>query len=380
MLTVHLVDDEPMSRQAAAIALEDLTLTVVESGSGSAALATIGEEDSHDIVLLDIEMPGMDGLEVCRRLRANGHRSKTVIFISGHNDLETRLAAYEAGGNDFLIKPYDLAVLQDKVCVLLEKEGRRRSVSEQVSFATRTAFTAMTSMGELGQALEFLRNCLRLTSTGAVAQALMETMVAYGLTPLVQIRADAGGDGADNHAPAGACSELEVSILCHAAGLTRIFTIANRMAINYPHVTLLASGLDKNDPERTGRLRDHLAIIVEAADARIETLLREQASSRQANGIVAAAGHLSQSLRRVDETNAHIREQTKRIADNLLYNQERAIWALNLPAAQQSELMALAHDAVSRIANLQVKTEEAAQSLKTVAEELNALVSPPASA
>ena len=53
---------------------------------------------------------------------------------------------------------------------------------------------------------------------------------------------------------------------------------------------------------------------------------------------------------------------------------------LRLSDVQQSELMALVHDGVSRIANLQVKTEEAAQSLKTVAEELNALVSPPASA
>lgn len=375
MLTVHLVDDEPLSRQTAMIALEDLTLAVVESGSGGAVLDSVGDEDSHDIVLLDIEMPGMDGLEVCRRLRASGHANKTVIFISGHNDLETRLAAYEVGGNDFLIKPYDLRVLQDKVRVLLEREDQRRSVHEQVSYATRTAFTAMTSMGELGQALEFLRNCLRLASADEVASALLETIAAYGLSPLVQLRAHDGQLAATgNYAPAGPCSELEASILSHAAGLARIFTIGNRMAINYPHATLLASGLDKNDPERTGRLRDHLAIIVEAADARIETLLREQASRRQAEGIVAAASHLGQNLRRVDETNLYIREQTKRIADNLLYNQERAIWALKLPAAQEQELMALAVDAVSRIANLQIKAADAAQSLQAVAEELNALV------
>jgi CheY-like chemotaxis protein len=103
-LRLFVVDDEPLSRMSLNFDLADPAYKVTEFDNGEDCLAAL--DQAPDILLLDVQMPGMDGIAVCRTIRATGNDRVQVIFISGHDDPETRQAAFDAGGNDYLVKPY----------------------------------------------------------------------------------------------------------------------------------------------------------------------------------------------------------------------------------------------------------------------------------
>jgi signal transduction histidine kinase len=103
--TVLVVDDNAENRALAQATLEDEGFTVQLATSGAEALATFARAPA-DCVLLDIRMPGMDGIEVCRRLRAlPAGGDVPILFLTAQRDVDTFDRAREAGGDDFLTKP-----------------------------------------------------------------------------------------------------------------------------------------------------------------------------------------------------------------------------------------------------------------------------------
>jgi len=102
---VLVVDDNAENRALAQATLEDEGFTVRLASSGAEALEAF-EREPADCVLLDIRMPGLDGIEVCRRLRALPHGADVpILFLTAQRDVDTFDRAREAGGDDFLTKP-----------------------------------------------------------------------------------------------------------------------------------------------------------------------------------------------------------------------------------------------------------------------------------
>lgn len=101
--TVLLVDDDPHIRQVLAFAFGKAGIQVVEATNGVEALARAAE-CAPDLVVLDINMPAMDGLEVCRRLRAEGE--VPILFLSSRDDEIDRVLGIELGADDYVVKPF----------------------------------------------------------------------------------------------------------------------------------------------------------------------------------------------------------------------------------------------------------------------------------
>ena len=103
---ILVVDDQEIARRAVCHALDKAKLDAVCADSPRTALELL-EKHPFDLILLDIQMPEMDGLEVCSRLRNLPLHAKTpVIFVSHLSDISDRLDAYTQGGNDFIAKPF----------------------------------------------------------------------------------------------------------------------------------------------------------------------------------------------------------------------------------------------------------------------------------
>jgi signal transduction histidine kinase len=107
MARILLVDDNQDSRFAVAETLRKLTEHAVEEVEDGAATLDRLRQGEYDLVLLDIQMPGMDGFEVCRRLRADDRTRRTpVLFLTAaHYQVESRLRGLEVGGDDFIVQP-----------------------------------------------------------------------------------------------------------------------------------------------------------------------------------------------------------------------------------------------------------------------------------
>ena len=132
-----IVDDDPSTRLILADQFESTGLRTAEVDCGERCLEAL--DDDIGIVLLDVNMPGLDGIETCRRMREAGHTRARVIFISADDELETRLRAYDAGGNDFIVKPIEPKELERKVRVARQSLVAFDAVAGEVRSTRRRA-------------------------------------------------------------------------------------------------------------------------------------------------------------------------------------------------------------------------------------------------
>jgi DNA-binding response OmpR family regulator len=178
---ILIVDDDPVVAGMLGVSLGAAGHEIIEVYSGEEALAKFTEasgEPLPDLVILDIEMaPGIDGYETCRRLRAmEATRDLPVIFLSGHDDLDDRLRAYDAGGSDFMAKPFDPDEVLRKAALSIRHKRRQESAAMDHLTASDAAMTALTSMGESGFTLKFSRGALGCRTLNALAKLMVESM------------------------------------------------------------------------------------------------------------------------------------------------------------------------------------------------------------
>jgi adenylate cyclase len=158
---IAIVDDDPLNRRLLTKHLEDDGLHVVQFDNGFSAL-TAFEADHPDLVLLDVEMPGLDGIEVLERLKDDPQlRHTPVIMISGVEDTESIVRCIEAGAEDFLPKPFDPVILRARI-----RSGlNRKRLGELEQERVRDVFTRFLP-GSI--AAEMLSRSDGLPSIGAV--------------------------------------------------------------------------------------------------------------------------------------------------------------------------------------------------------------------
>jgi two-component system OmpR family response regulator len=119
---VLLVDDEPRIREVASYALAREGWRVTEVQDGAAAVARVAE-GGVDAVVLDIMLPELDGLEVCRRIRVlpGGAARTPILFLSAKAEEIDRIVGLELGGDDYLVKPFGVRELVARVRALLRR-------------------------------------------------------------------------------------------------------------------------------------------------------------------------------------------------------------------------------------------------------------------
>jgi len=120
---MHLlvVDDDPAVLEALALVLDLNGFEVTTAVDGREAIRTLSTA-SPDAVILDVLMPGLDGLEVCRRIRASGDRTP-VLMLTARTDVSQRVAGLEAGADDYLAKPFAREELIARLRALLRRTG-----------------------------------------------------------------------------------------------------------------------------------------------------------------------------------------------------------------------------------------------------------------
>jgi DNA-binding NarL/FixJ family response regulator len=178
--TVLVVDDSPESLGLLTEALEAEGRTVLVAVSGEAALRIVARA-TPDLILMDAVMPGLDGFETCRRLKALPSVSHVpVIFMTGLTETEHVVHALNSGGVDYLSKPIDIDELRARIRVHLANARRAQSARVALDAAGRH-LVAVSSAGSL------------LWATPQVERLLGDG--GGGATVAVHIRDWAGGQG-----------------------------------------------------------------------------------------------------------------------------------------------------------------------------------------
>ena len=119
-MKILIVDDEPAVRDSLRRALELEGYDIDLAENGREALERLESNGQHDAVILDVLMPGLDGLEVCRRIRRAGNHVP-VLMLTARDEVENRVAGLDAGADDYVTKPFALEELLARMRALLRR-------------------------------------------------------------------------------------------------------------------------------------------------------------------------------------------------------------------------------------------------------------------
>ncbi len=173
--TILIVDDELVSRYTVEVLLstEGYILEFAKNGEEGLKKAV---ELSPDLMLLDVMMPGMDGFEVCQRLRANPKLAELpVVMVTALDDRESRLRGIESGADDFMSKPYDRAELRARIRTITRLNRYRRLVETEEKLAYLANYDILTGLPNRSLLLE------RLTQTINSAKRTKQNVAVLAL-------------------------------------------------------------------------------------------------------------------------------------------------------------------------------------------------------
>lgn len=334
---ILIVDDSPDDIHFLIPALKE-DYAVLVATDGEKALAIALREPRPDVILMDVEMPVMNGYETCQRLKENPlTRDIDVIFISAHDTTEEKLAGYDAGGSDYLIKPVQPKELLQKIELSINDRAARLVNMEQQNMAMQTAMTAISTAGELGVVIDFMRRSFSITSIPELASLIVEATSSYELDSSVQIRTTDEVINASSRLP---IPPLEEELLSRLKDADRIMEKGSRLILNFSAITQLI----KNSPEdedKRGRLRDHLAMLLEGAEARVKALnLEEQVAS--------VVIEVNKSLQEIEGMQKQQKQSAMNIMDEVMRNIEASFLNCGLTEDQENLLLNVVQKGVEK--------------------------------
>jgi sigma-B regulation protein RsbU (phosphoserine phosphatase) len=179
---ILVVDDTPLNIGVISGALKDSYKTKVAT-NGEKALALASAEEKPDLILLDIMMPGMDGYEVCSRLKADPATSEIpVIFLTGQTSAEDETRGFEVGAVDYVHKPFSPAVVKARVrSHILLREARAQLASQLLALNTELEMARQIQLSILPHSIP------KLTGLDIAAHYLPMTSVAGDFYDFIQI-------------------------------------------------------------------------------------------------------------------------------------------------------------------------------------------------
>jgi len=295
---VLVVDDDKMVRNIVYRALSD-QYEVVAAENGLAGLEK-AESEKPDFVLLDVEMPGMNGYEVCDKLKQNPLTYNTpILFLSSHGGLRERMQGYEMGAADYIVKPFETEELMAKLKLLSQFKLDREELSKRAQSASETAFMAMRGSSELGLAIQFIEATYDADNFESIAQRFFEVTTRIGLNCTLMFRTR-GGKNFFNAKGSVSPLEKEVIETLYDAG-KRFNDFGCRTQINYSRVALLVKNMPLDNQEAYGRYKDFLPTMLGSTDAKIKALDTELALVEQTRNLTHSFSVVRDTLVQVGE-------------------------------------------------------------------------------
>lgn len=338
---------------------------VIQHFPGAEAGIAAVSESPPSLILMDVNMPVMDGYAACRALKKNPQTHDIpVIFLSGLTQVEDRLAGYEAGGDDYITKPFDPEELRSKIDVVLRNFRENRELRKQASYATDMAMTAMSAVGDSGVILRFLREMLACLDLGSLNDVFFRTMDELGRDASIQLR-----DRTTflSRSREGFCSPLEEAVLTNMARCGRIVDLGTRTAFNHKHVSIIIKDMPVDAPVLYGRIKDNMATVAEAIDVHLQSLEVVNEALTRGDIQMQILQRTTSAIRQIEESYREQREASSKILNELAENVEDSFIHLGLTENQERFIQNMVRNAVDQAQSLYDQAIE----VETIMEQIN---------
>ena len=327
------VDDEPINLAIMEELLQDrYELNTTESGKG--CLQKV-EAQKPDLILLDVNMPDIDGLEICRRLKADHETADIpIIFISALASHAELMAGYEAGGDDYITKPFSEEILRKKIDVVLASQRRKQELKKISEKAVEDLMENLSTAEQLGIVVQFLSQSQVHGNLDELVRHVFECLRRLDLDSSLLVIDDPEnrvwfGDEIDR--------PMERQILESLHGQDSVVSFGTRLAINASNATLLVRNLP-DDADKVRRVREYLTILIEGFDIRIQGLRSEKLLARRRELIQRVLDAARETLGSVKDMRRQQKARSEEILSAMSAEFDVALAELDLTRKQETGL------------------------------------------
>jgi len=312
---------------------------IVTTASDGTEGIKVALKEKPDIILLDVEMPGMNGYETCDYLKQTTTTADIpIIFLSSLSNSRSKMLGYEAGGTDYLVKPFDASELIAKLNAITDLTQVSSKLKNQVEYATNTAFTAMKGSSELGLAIQYIESSYAIKDCASLAKSFLKitTSLKLNCTLMLQL----AGERLYFTSNGEPCSPLETQVVSTLFEKgSRFVDFGCRTQINYPLVALLIKDMPIDDMEAYGRFKDFLPTMLGVTDAKINILETEVNQKNQSQLLIDAFSEVRKILTSYANTLEGNQSSAIELLQTMLTEMEHEVPDLGLDEDQEKHLM-----------------------------------------
>jgi len=298
-----------------------------------------------DLILLDVNMPGVDGYQICKTIREqNQFKNTPIVFLTSRKGLEDRLMGFEAGGDAYITKPFDIKELRYIVKSQLSHYHQFKEMEVKADSASEMVWTMMKSSSEIGEVVQYARNLSKVQDAEALATKTFDTFSQFCLKSALSLKFDGGEQMKRCDGQLLTPIEKELMDLAYRGG--RISNVGRKFIFCGEKSIFLIKNMPIEDDELTGRLRDHVAIMLESCDSCVELINYRQQERNVNEKCADSTQHtIVNELERIKLLFDGFTKQKVKTFENLEIKIEESFLYLGLNEEQEEQIMSLIEDA-----------------------------------
>ncbi len=331
--TILSVDDSPINQEIIKeILQDDYKVELAFSGEECLKVAPI---ISPNLILLDVSMPGLDGYETCKKIKATANlQDIPVIFVSAKVSKDHKLQGYEAGGYDYITKPFEFNELTAKVKNVLDSVNEKASLQTNLQESFNTAMQAMSYSSDLGNILRFFESSHSCKTFEQLGNAIFQTTSQLSLSCALKIDTLEKPTYISDQ---NVISPLEINVFEAAvAKKKRFFHMGEKTIIYFPHISLLVRNMPIDNEERYGTLKDTIFTLVSGAEERVKSIILE---SRLDSSRVQILERFSTTLQTFKDRHNELTEDNINAIRTMISDINAALIALDLSDFQEQNII-----------------------------------------
>jgi CheY-like chemotaxis protein len=320
-----VVDDEVMNQNIILDLLED-EFEVEFVCNGKECIDSV-EHSRPDLILLDVNMPILNGLDTCKHLRKERQfEDLPIIFISALASAQERLAGYQAGGDDYLTKPFEEDELKAKISLLLKVENDKNKSKEEIRNAMGTAKKALTSSDELGAVFHFMKSLLTENNLNAILALVKDALSSFNLEACIML---AHTMPSVYFSTNNKIRPIEQDVLreMHHAG--EVIEFSNRAIFNSEHAAILVKEFPEDEDIKL-RYKEHINIIIDALEEKLKQRVADFKQQQHFRLLENTIKVVAQRLKEAKKLSHQHREKNTKILGILSGDMEDSFTKLDL--------------------------------------------------
>ena len=326
-----------------------------------------------ELILLDINMPEIDGYELCKKIKLEDQLKDTpIVFVTCRRSLEDRLTGFEAGADAYITKPFDITELAHVCAALITRRQQTLSAEKKAASSSDLAFMLMKNSGETGTLLSYARALAGAQNIESLAAETFAALEEFELNSTLLLNA-LSGDSV-SRSDGITVTPLEVELMSLAQSGARIVNVGNKYLFRGQSCTFLIKNMPIEDEDLAGRLRDHLMIMLDLLDARMELInlrCREQ-SERQETADIAKVV-IKEKFEKLVSNFSVFNSSSKKIFDGLAENIEESFIFMGLTEDQEKQLHDYVEEARADTERFQGMGAELRRAMEEITEQINRL-------